>query len=170
MKLIISVAAALGVASLLCAACGGTTSPPNTTTPTSAPSTMAPTTTVARTATTKREAATFLEIIAPFNAATTRIDLSGAKPMTTAELQVFLAPLAKASNTLVSAILSAAFTGLAATPARTMAIAAEAVVADIGSVTASNWSSEEPVIARDEATVGKEDRLVRADLDIPATS
>jgi hypothetical protein len=51
-----------------------------------------------------------------------------------------------------------------------MAIAAEAVVADIGSVTASNWSSEEPVIARDEATVGKEDRLVRADLDIPATS
>jgi len=168
MKRFISVATALAAVAIVGASCGGKAATPTTTTPTSLPTTTAPTTTVVQTTTMKREAAVFLRIVSPFNSETTTIDLSDAKPMTTAGLQAFLAPLGKVSNALVGSTLSAGFTGQAATAARTMAIAAEAIVADIQSVTASNWTSERAIIVRDEGTVGSEGRVIRADLGIPA--
>jgi hypothetical protein len=117
----------------------------------------------------RREAATFLRIVAPFDAQLLKSNLSDA-PTTTSGLQAYLAPLAKVASNLVSAILDAGFSGPAAAPARTMAIAAEAVAADIQSVTASNWASGKSLIAHDEGTVSQEARNVRADLGLHATT
>jgi hypothetical protein len=161
MKRIISVAAALSAIALTAAACGGATTTPKATTPTTAPITAAAK---------AREGATFLKLVAPYNAERAKLDADKATPTTTAGLQAFLAPLVKASNTLAAALQHAGFTGPAATPALTMAISVEAVVADIQSATISNWPSEKTVIAGDEKTVNGEDKVLRATLGLPTAT
>ena len=94
---------------------------------------------------------------------------SKANAKTTAELQAFLAPLVTASNTFAAAIQGAGFTGPATTPAQTLAIGVEAVVADIESVTMADWTSERAVIARAEGQVDREDDALRAILGLPAS-
>ena len=113
MKPTISLAAALSAIALTAAACGGATSTPKATTPTTAPSSAAAK---------AREGATFLKLVAPYNAERAKLDPDKANPTTTAGLQAFLAPLVTASNTLAAALQHAGFTGSAATPALTMAI------------------------------------------------
>jgi hypothetical protein len=51
-----------------------------------------------------------------------------------------------------------------------MAIAAEAIFADIQSVTAPDWSSELPLIANDESTVRSEASAMLAKLSVRAAT
>jgi hypothetical protein len=167
MKRIISLALTVVATVVTLAACGGATGAPKATTST-AVSTTRPSvpTTIASSAVTRREAATFLRVASPYDAVVKQVNASKLDSPTTAGLQAALAPLVRASNTFTSGILSASFTGQAAGAARTMAIAVEAVVADIQSVTKANWTSERYVIAHAEETVGDENKVVRADLGL----
>jgi hypothetical protein len=166
MKWIISTGVAVTAIAVIAAACGGATGAPKATTSTTAPTTS----TTVPSATRTREATTFLKLVSPYNLAVKKLDASKSDSTTTSELQASLAPLVTASNTFTSGILSASFTGQAATAARTMAIAVEAVVADIQSVTIATWVSERSVIAHAEETVGDESNVVRADVGLPAVT
>lgn len=168
MKRIISFALTVTGIALAVAGCGGATGAPKATTSTVVTTTRPPTsTTIVSSAVTRREAATFVRLVSPYSAAVKQADVSKLDSPTTAGLQATLAPLVAASNTFTSGILSASFSGQAAGAARTMAIAVEAVVADIQGVTKANWTSEKNVIAHSEETVGQENNVVRADLGLP---
>jgi hypothetical protein len=161
MKRIISVAATLTAIALAAAACGGANGAPKATTPTTA---------AISAAAKAREAATFLKLVAPYNSERTRVVASEANARSTAELQAFLAPLVTASNTFAGAIQRSGFTGPAATPAQTLAIGVESVVADIESATRADWTSDKAVIARAEGQVDHEDDALRAILGLPAAN
>lgn len=168
MKATGNLTAVLTAIAITAAACGGAASPPETTASTGTPTTAAPTTTTVPSVTTAREGATFLRLVEPYNTEIAKFTASAVKPSTTAALRAYLAPLVAASNTLVSGLIGTAFSGQAASSTRTLAIGAEAVVADVQSVTVSNWASEKVVIDHDMATVKGEENVVRADLDLHA--
>ncbi|MGA2530673.1 MAG: hypothetical protein ABSG36_16135 [Acidimicrobiales bacterium] len=169
MKRIISVGVALGATAVLAAACSGATGTPKATNSTTAPATTpASTITTVPSATTTREAAEFLRLALPYDDSIKQLDLAKIDATTTGGLQASLGPVVAASNKFTGEILGASFTGRAATAARTMAIAVEAVVADIQSVTITNWTSERPAIAQAEKTVGEEANVVRVDVGLRA--
>lgn len=161
MKRIISVAAALTAIAVTTAACAGSANPPNATT-----STTAPISSAAK----AREAAKYLKLVAPYDAERAKIAASNISPTTTAALQASLAPLVAASNTFASGIQHAGFTGQEATPALTMAIAVESVVADIQAATKGNWTAQKSVIAQAQATVTSEGNRLRSALGLPAAT
>jgi hypothetical protein len=117
----------------------------------------------------RTEAAKYLAIVAPFNAANNAL-LSTSKvathELTVAQFKADCAPLLAAAGKLDTALLRIGLTGRAAVDARTLVASNTAFIVVFHALTPQNIQAELPVLAQDNAVSTADGNHLREDLGL----
>lgn len=117
-----------------------------------------------------QEAAEFLALVGPYNAALAAWQASPSNVTSTAQLQAENAPFIAASQTFDNLLLRSGFTGQVAVDARKLATDDAAVIGDLQGWTLATLTQGETALVHDEGIVNGDDDVLRSDLGLPPSS